>query len=303
MARRLGRGISFGNVLDAPGAERFQLHDRYFDVVKAAGFDTVRLPVKWSARASQTPPYEIDPDFFQRVDWAIEGGLARGLNVVVTCHHYHELCDIPGEESPRFLALWHQIARRHAGRPESLYFELLNEPHDPMTAEEWNALLRQALTVVREADPTRFVIVGPTGMNGVEALSTLDVPSDPAVLATIHHYAPFAFTHQGAPWCDGAGEWLGTSWGSEEDHAAVRGDLERAAAWAAAADCPVFVGEFGTHELADLASRASWTSFVRSEAERLELSWAYWDFGSDFGAYDVAANAWREPLRAALLGD
>jgi endoglucanase len=35
----------------------------------------------------------------------------------------------------------------------------------------------------------------------------------------------------------------------------------------------------------------------------LELSWAYWDFGSDFGAYDVAANAWREPLRAALLGD
>ena len=29
--------------------------------------------------------------------------------------------------------------------------------------------------------------------------------------------------------------------------------------------------------------------------------WAYWEFGSGFGAYDPQAKAWRQPLRKALL--
>jgi endoglucanase len=32
------------------------------------------------------------------------------------------------------------------------------------------------------------------------------------------------------------------------------------------------------------------------------MSWCYWDFGTDFGAFDPVCNAWREPLRNALLG-
>jgi aryl-phospho-beta-D-glucosidase BglC (GH1 family) len=42
---------------------------------------------------------------------------------------------------------------------------------------------------------------------------------------------------------------------------------------------------------------------VRLEAERLGLSWCYWDFGTDFGAFDPRRNAWREPVRDALLGN
>jgi endoglucanase len=41
---------------------------------------------------------------------------------------------------------------------------------------------------------------------------------------------------------------------------------------------------------------------VRSEAERLGMAWAYWDFATDFGAFDVGRHAWRAPLRQALLG-
>jgi hypothetical protein len=50
---RLGRGISFGNALDTlrEGDAGFRLQERYFAEVRAAGFDTVRLPVKWSAHA------------------------------------------------------------------------------------------------------------------------------------------------------------------------------------------------------------------------------------------------------------
>jgi endoglucanase len=40
---------------------------------------------------------------------------------------------------------------------------------------------------------------------------------------------------------------------------------------------------------------------VRAEAERLGFGWAYWEFATDFGAYDLGRRAWHEPLRRALL--
>jgi endoglucanase len=49
-------------------------------------------------------------------------------------------------------------------------------------------------------------------------------------------------------------------------------------------------------------SRCQWTRRVRLEAERLGLSWCYWDFGTDFGLFDSHRGAWREPLELALLG-
>ena len=33
------------------------------------------------------------------------------------------------------------------------------------------------------------------------------------------------------------------------------------------------------------------------------MGWAYWDFATDFGAFDLDRHAWHEPLRQALLGD
>jgi hypothetical protein len=62
------------------------------------------------------------------------------------------------------------------------------------------------------------------------------------------------------------------------------------------------LGEFGSHDTAEMSSRSQSTAAVRIEAERPGASWAYWDFATDFGAYDLQADAWREPLRNALLG-
>jgi Cellulase (glycosyl hydrolase family 5) len=83
--RRLGRGINLGNALDAreEQAPRLRLEQRLFDLVAAAGFDTVRLPVRWQAHAALDSPYAIAPEFLARVDWALDAAAARGLNVVV----------------------------------------------------------------------------------------------------------------------------------------------------------------------------------------------------------------------------
>ncbi|CAG6398935.1 glycoside hydrolase family 5 protein [Streptomyces cocklensis] len=303
MDQGLGRGVNFGNALDAlGGGPELPLDERWFDVVATAGFGTVRLPVRWSAHAAATPPYAIDPAFFRRVDAAVRAALDRGLNAVVNVHHYDGLSAAPDEHLPRFLALWRQIAAHYADHAEQVSFELLNEPNGRLTASRWNIVLAQALAVVRESNPERTVLIGPTERNDPRALPALAVPDDGHLLATVHYYAPFEFTHQGAGWIEGAEHWLGRTWGDAADERAVRDDLAEVAAWGREHGLPVFVGEFGAFAGAAMDSRERWTAFVRSEAERLGMSWAYWEFGTDFGAFDVERGAWREPLLRALLG-
>src|SRR5262249_17539398 len=71
--KKLGRGINLGNALEAPkeGDWGVTLKAEYFRAIKAAGFDTVRLPVNWAAHAGAEAPYTIDPAFAARVDWAV----------------------------------------------------------------------------------------------------------------------------------------------------------------------------------------------------------------------------------------
>ena len=65
---------------------------------------------------------------------------------------------------------------------------------------------------------------------------------------------------------------------------------------------PLYVSEFGALDTADHDSRVRWTQWVRHELDRLGLPWAYWDFTTDFGAYDLDRRAWRHELLRALTG-
>ena len=301
--RRLGRGINFGNALESPreGEWGFRIEEAYFDEIKQAGFDTIRLPVKWSSRADEKPPYRIDPKFFERVDWCVENALKRDLNLVLNIHHYDEFYDDPDAHEARLLALWAQIAPHYAGRSDKLFFEMLNEPREPVTAARWNAVIPKALAVIRESNPTRPVIIGPANWNNIDALEDLELPDDENLIVTVHYYSPFHFTHQGAEWSEGSDKWLGKKWGGAEDEAAVRADLDKAAAWAKSHNKPLFLGEFGAYNKAPMPMRAAWTAFVASEAAKRDMSWAYWEFGAGFGAYDPETKQWREPLKNALL--
>src|SRR5262249_3410731 len=152
----------------------------------------------------------IDPKFAERVDWAIEQALKNKLNIIVNVHHYGEMDAKPDEHFDRLLSFWKQIAARYQKQPASVYFELLNEPHDKLTEEKWNAMIRKLLSVVRELNPTRPVIVGPGQWNSIRALDKLALPDDPNLILTVHYYDPFQFTHQGASWAKGADNWKGT---------------------------------------------------------------------------------------------
>jgi endoglucanase len=303
--KRLGRGVNFGNALEAPqeGAWGVTLKAEYFKAIKDAGFDSVRLPVKWSAHAGNSAPYTLDPKFAARVDWAIDQALANKLNIVVNVHHYEGVDANPDANLPRLIGIWEQIATRYKDRPESVYFELYNEPHDKLTEAKWNAAIPKLLAAVRKTNPTRPVIVGPGQWNAIRALDKLELPKDDHhLILTVHYYDPFQFTHQGASWVQGSDKWKGRKWtGTEAEKMEITRALEKVATWAKAHDRPVYLGEFGAFEGADLESRVRWTRFVAREAVRLGFSWAYWEFCAGFGIYDPKKDTWRDELKNALL--
>jgi endoglucanase len=301
----LGRGVNLGNALEAPreGEWGLTLQEGYFRAIAEAGFDSVRIPIRWNAHAALEPPYAIAWELFARVDWAIEQALANDLAVVINIHHYDALMADPEGQRERFLALWRQIAEHYAGYDERLYFELLNEPHDRLQGKVWNEYLAEALGVVRESNPDRWVIVGPDGWNHVGALPGLRLPEeDRRLIVTFHYYEPFAFTHQGAEWVQRSDPWLGRLWhGTESELRAIRRDFDAAVHWAVERERPVYLGEFGAYSRADMASRVRWTAAVAREAEARGFAWAYWEFGAGFGIYDPVRGAWREELLRALL--
>lgn len=303
--RMLGRGINLGNALEAPevGAWGMDVQSEYFQKIADAGFDSVRVPIRWSAHAQTAAPYTIDPEFFEIVDGVIEDSLSRDLSAIVNFHHYEELYADPDKELPRFLALWRQVAERYQDRPARLVFELLNEPHDELSHERWQAMFPKVLAVVRESNPERAIIIGPGQWNNVDKLSALRLPEDDRMLiGTFHYYNPFKFTHQQASWVDEAKEWKDIPWkGEPEEVRAIADDMDKADRWSNEHNRPVFLGEFGAYSAADLPSRARWTATVAREARRRGFSFAYWEFGAGFGAYDREEAQWRQPLKNALL--
>jgi endoglucanase len=303
--RLLGRGINLGNALEAPreGEWGLTLKEEFFPLIRKAGFDSVRVPIRWSAHAQAKPPHRIDPAFFRRIDWVVDQALGNDLVAVINVHHYEELYAGPPAQKARFLALWNQIAERYRDRSDRLFFELLNEPHGKLTDELWNGYLREALKVVRASNPKRAVVVGPGSWNNPQHLRRLDLPADDRLLiVTFHYYSPFEFTHQGAEWARDSKKWLGRRWqGMREEKRQVVKDLGVAAEWAKKEKRPLFLGEFGAYRRADMDSRARWTAFVREEAERRGMSWAYWELAAGFGAYDRGARRWHQPLLSALI--
>lgn len=299
------RGVNLGNALEAPyeGAWGVVLREEYFPLLKEAGFDTVRVPVKWSGWALPDHPYTISEHIFKRVEWVIEQSLSQGLTVIINMHHYDEITKDPDLHRDRFVRMWDQIARRFAHLPPQVLFEPLNEPSGGLSAARWNDLFADVLAVIRATNPGRWVVVGPVDWNHVRALPSLALPpEDRRLLVTFHYYEPFWFTHQGAEWVTGSGSWLGTHWiGTESERRAIERDFDGAVAWAAQEGRPLFLGEFGAYSKADLGSRVRWTAFVARVAEARGIPWAYWEFGAGFGIYDIRTRQWREDLLRALV--
>jgi len=211
----LGKGVNFGNMLEAPyeGAWGLVVEPEFFTRVVEAGFDHIRIPVDWTMHAQTEAPFTVDQEFFERIDEVLAMAEATGLQIIMNDHYHEELHEDPVAERPRFLAIWEQIATRYANKGDWLLFEILNEPHGTFTEhpELWNAIYMETLDLIRETNPIRKIVIGPVNFNSFRNLDQLELPNDPNLIASFHYYEPFEFTHQGAPWVSPLPP-LGVSW-------------------------------------------------------------------------------------------
>lgn len=337
----LSRGLNVGNALDAPseGAWDVTLSELHFRHAAEAGMDHIRLPIRWSGRAELHPPYTIEPEFFERVRWAVQQAHRYGLGIILDFHHYEEMMTDPEAHADRFVELWRQVAAYFANEPETVYFELLNEPCNALQPALLNRLHARAIEAIRRTNPTRTLILDSYFWAAAEYLSALEFPAgthgdrDPHLVASFHMYQPILFTHQGAewmePWYQTVGivfpgppsrpktpvraaqnepwvaEWF-ERYGREPADRNPSGltaiDLEfgRVDAFQAETGRTVYLGEFAVIDNADPQSRSNWLRAVRSAAERRGIGWAYWDDGGRNLGIDLPTGEWVPEIAEGL---
>jgi endoglucanase len=298
----LHRGVNvlgYDPIWTDPTRARFK--QAYFQVIHDAGFDFIRVNLQ--AFRHMKPTGELDPIWLKRLDWVVDNASAAHLAIILDEHDFNGCSDDPDTCKIVLGNFWKQVAPRYRSAPPSVMFELLNEPHAKLDADHWNALLVDMLAIVRSTNPTRTVVIGPTQWNSLDKLDTLKLPEDDRnILVTFHYYEPFQFTHQGASWTNMTGV-HGISWGSDADRARLAGDFAKVAAWAKASGRPVLLGEFGAYDKSGtpIELRTAYTAAVAREAEKHGFPWAYWQFDSDFIAYDVKTDQWVKPILDALV--
>ncbi|MEO5773416.1 MAG: glycoside hydrolase family 5 protein [Sphingomicrobium sp.] len=285
----IGKCVNMGNMLEAPNEGEWgrAIAEDDFAIIKAAGFNSVRIPVRWSAHALTAPPYTIDPTFMARVKHVVALADAQNLGVILNMHHYLELFDDPNAHAVRFAELWKQIAAEFKGEGKNVWFELINEPNGKLNDSNLLALLTPALANVRATNPTRPVIIGGQNWSGVGSLATLQLPNDPYIVPTIHTYDPFNFTHQGATWITPTPP-LGRTFGSDADYAELDKNLQAVKNYMTSTGRVPFVGEYGANDdpAVPLSERVKYYQTMTSAYASIGVQTCAWGYSNTFRLRD-----------------
>jgi endoglucanase len=280
-----------------PNKARFK--SKHFAEIRRAGFDFVR--VNLFIFDHMDGQNQIDPDWLQRLDWVVANAKAAGLGVIIDEHDFGACKKDPVVCRVKLPAAWRQLAPRYRTEPPTVAFELLNEPHS-FSADSWNAMIFELLTIVRATNPTRTVILGPRWYSSAELSNLRLAPNDRHIVVTFHYYDPHRFTHQGAPWSK-LKDLSGVTWGTPADREIIRENFDVVAAWSGEHQRPILLGEFGAYDkVTPIDMRADYVGTVACQAERHGFGWAYWQFDSNFILWDMSHDTWVGPIKNALIG-
>ena len=322
-ARRFMRGVNLSNYLEyAPNDparnQSYSISD--FVLIRAEGFDHVRVPVAWHLYAGPAPDFTLSNSIFRDVDFMINAALNQGLSVLLDFHNFAPFISDPAGNREKFYAIWRQVGAHYSNAPSTLAFELLNEPNGAATTTVMNQIYPEAIRQLRLTNPNRTLFLGPGQWNGLDQLKIgssagLYLPDyDTNLIAAVHCYDPYYFTHQGAEWAlpDTAttgvlftgppavplqpSSTISHSWVLDwfrdyntkpatinpSSPYAFRGKLQAARNWSDYYGRPVHVGEFGCYEKADAQSRVKFYEAIRSVMDQQGLGWAMWDWKAGF---------------------
>ena len=301
----VGTCINMGNHLEPEresgwGGKRLEAAD--FVRIRAAGFDTVRIPVRWSNKTRQQPDYAIDPEWLARVTEVVDQALAADLNVILNDHNFEALHEQPQANRDKLAAIWRQVAAHFADRPVGrLWFEIENEPHGALTNDNLVATLTPALAAIRATNPDRPVVIGGSNWSGIDSLATLELPEDPNVHPTFHYYEPFEFPPQGATWAGQVPKARTRDYGTRADAERLATDVAKLEAYIARTGLTPFMGETGSYDGGtSLAERIQYHAAVREAFAPTGIGTCAWAYTNTFPFWDREKGQWLPGLRAAF---
>ena len=338
-------GWNLGNTLDSQGyySKQNQSPSTYeeswgnptttkgmIDTIKAAGFNTVRIPVSWGAKMDGNT-YQINSSWMDRVQEVVNYVIDNDMYCIVNIHHdntdfdyntnTHHFPDFPYfypdsahyQQSEKFVtSVWSQVSERFKGYDNHLIFETMNEPRLVGHRNEWwidssnsdcqdamnciNKLNAAALNVIRKSggnNEKRFVLLPTYAANPDQA--TLDgcvMPNDSHILAEIHAYRPYSFCLEKG----GTANFNVNSDGGEI--VTMMNSLKNKFI---NNGIPVVIDEFGAMNRNNEDARATWVKFYVETANSFGIPCVWWDNnafsgdGENFGLLDRNANQIRYP--------
>jgi hypothetical protein len=285
--KAMARGINIGNTMEPEtegGWNNGKVQEYYFDDYKAAGFTSIRIPVRWDKHTANGSPYKIDEAWMTRVEQVVDWGLERDLFIIINAHHEDWIKTGYANKNlrDRFDSIWSQIAVRFRNKSEKLLFEIINEPNG-LTVANINELNARELSIIRKSNPTRIVLYSGNMYSNSDQLMGAAIPNDPYLIGYFHSYDPWDF----------AGEAKGT-WGSAADKESLRSKLANVGQWSTTHKIPVTLNEFGAQRKCDYNSRMYHYSCYTELALKYGLSFNVWDDGGDFRIYQRAERSWNE---------
>lgn len=295
--RLMGNGINLGNTLEACDSNvgiktntplSYETHwgqpkttQAMIDGMKAAGFDTIRIPVAWMTNATHLyeGDYTIDADYMNRVEEVVRYARKAGMYVIVNDHWDGGWYGMFGSESAETRALameaykgmWQQIAERFRDYSDYLIFESANEELGSrfdensalycsdsvvtyLTDDERYALTNEInqtfVDVVRATggnNATRFLLIAGYGTNIDQTCDDrFQMPKDTAVsklMVSVHYYDPWSY-------CGASSAASATKWGKVSDYEYMDQQLAKMTKFTEAG-YGVVIGEYGALPCSD----------------------------------------------------
>jgi endoglucanase len=293
--RSFGKGMNLSNWLEAywqnpwPGANNYSFRD--IQDMKDAGIESLRIPVYLAGVTDTAFPHQVNGahPLFSHLDSAISWGRSLGMKIIIDNHHGWPLLNNNWrQKAPAFCNAWAYVAKRyHVLNPDSVVFELLNEPTiTGLEQDSLNALFLQAIDSIRIYAPEHSIVVSPIlGSAGYGYTGYQPLP-DTNLIYTFHCYDPLNFTHQGLSWANPSAP-AGTPFPDPNNflEQLLYTSWETVSAWQDSFNQPVFLGEFGISRPTYPEHRCNWIRVMGEQIRRTNMPWFYWDWRYDFPVF------------------
>lgn len=182
--------------------------------VKEAGFNAIRIPVRWDGHITDYDAMTIDPIWMARVKEVVDYCIGLDLLVVINTHHEAWLENNPlytyqAKINDRLTKIWTQIATTFADYDDHLAFAGINEVQinwaQPTTENQavqnsYNQTFVDAVRATGGKNHYRNLVVQTYSCNPYYGISGLVVPNDVVegrLIVEFHYYDPYEYCGSG----------------------------------------------------------------------------------------------------------